>query len=156
MKRQSGFTLIELVVVIVILGILAVTAAPRFLNIQGDAKKSTLEGMKGALQGASGIVYGKSAILGKEKEPDSTINDGSQVIDVVYGYPAATAGGIAKTIENSSGDWSFDYETVASAAVVTIKNTTASDDVNKKCQVEYLAATGPSASPSIQVYSAGC
>ena len=40
MKRQGGFTLIELVVVIVILGILAVTAAPRFLNLQDDARNA--------------------------------------------------------------------------------------------------------------------
>ena len=40
MKKQGGFTLIELVVVIVILGILAVTAAPKFLNLQDDAKNS--------------------------------------------------------------------------------------------------------------------
>ncbi len=40
MKKQTGFTLIELVVVIVILGILAVTAAPRFLNLQNDAREA--------------------------------------------------------------------------------------------------------------------
>ena len=39
MKRNAGFTLIELVIVIVILGILAVTAAPKFLNLQGDARE---------------------------------------------------------------------------------------------------------------------
>jgi MSHA pilin protein MshA len=66
MKRQGGFTLIELVVVIVILGILAVTAAPRFLNLQSDARASALEGLKGAIDGAAGIVYGKSAIEGEE------------------------------------------------------------------------------------------
>ncbi|ENM3810998.1 type II secretion system protein, partial [Vibrio cholerae] len=58
MKRQSGFNLIELVVVIVILGILAVTAAPRFLNLQSDARKASLLGLKGAINGAAGLVYG--------------------------------------------------------------------------------------------------
>lgn len=68
MKRQGGFTLIELVVVIVILGILAVTAAPRFLNLQSDARASSLDGLKGAMQGASGIVFGKAAIQGVERQ----------------------------------------------------------------------------------------
>ncbi|HDV5579764.1 TPA: type II secretion system protein, partial [Vibrio cholerae] len=61
MKRQGGFTLIELVVVIVILGILAVTAAPRFLNLQGDAREASLEGLRGAVAGAMGISYGRAA-----------------------------------------------------------------------------------------------
>ncbi|ACJ27327.1 MSHA pilin protein MshA [Shewanella piezotolerans WP3] len=51
MNKQNGFTLIELVVVIIILGILAVTAAPKFINLQGDARVSTLQGMKAAIQG---------------------------------------------------------------------------------------------------------
>ncbi|MCV5390858.1 type II secretion system GspH family protein, partial [Escherichia coli] len=66
MKRQGGFTLIELVVVIVILGILAVTAAPRFLNLQDDARDATLEGLRGAITGGMGISYGKAAIQGLE------------------------------------------------------------------------------------------
>lgn len=50
MKRQGGFTLIELVVVIVILGILSVTAAPRFLNLQDDARDSAAQGLRGAME----------------------------------------------------------------------------------------------------------
>ena len=46
MKRQQGFTLIELVVVIIILGILAVTAAPKFINLQSDARASAIQGLK--------------------------------------------------------------------------------------------------------------
>ncbi|MEI6895912.1 MAG: prepilin-type N-terminal cleavage/methylation domain-containing protein, partial [Psychromonas sp.] len=66
MKNQKGFTLIELVVVIIILGILAVTAAPKFINLQSDARLSTLQGLKGAIQGANSLVYSKAAIAGVE------------------------------------------------------------------------------------------
>ncbi len=50
--KNKGFTLIELVVVIVVLGILAVTAMPRFLNLQSDSRKATLAATKGALESA--------------------------------------------------------------------------------------------------------
>ena len=62
--KQQGFTLIELIIVIVILGILAVTAAPRFLNLQGDANAATVQGVKGAMNSAKDIVYGKAIIEG--------------------------------------------------------------------------------------------
>ena len=103
MKRQGGFTLIELVVVIVILGILAVTAAPRFLNLQGDARKASLQGLKGAMDGAAGIVYGKSAMEGEE-----AISSGKDVegIATAYGYPTANEGGIMAAVTGlTSGDW---------------------------------------------------
>ncbi|OZS42356.1 type II secretion system protein [Photobacterium sanguinicancri] len=64
--RNKGFTLIELVVVIVILGILAVTAAPRFLNVQRDARIAALNGFKGAFYAADGIVMSKAMTAGIE------------------------------------------------------------------------------------------
>ena len=84
MKRQGGFTLIELVVVIVILGILAVTAAPRFLNLQDDARTSSLEGLKGAMSGAAGIVYGKAAIDGLEAVSSGSAISGANGTDIQY------------------------------------------------------------------------
>lgn len=100
MKKQGGFTLIELVVVIVILGILAVTAAPRFLNLQDDAKNATLEGLAGAIQGASGIIYGKAAIAGIEST-SGAVSTGTNSIDVntINGYPEATSSAIITIVQ---------------------------------------------------------
>lgn len=86
MKASKGFTLIELVVVIVILGILSVTAAPRFLNLQSDARIATLQGAKGAVEGANGIVYGKAAIEGLESDPEGMLDlGGTKPVSLVYG-----------------------------------------------------------------------
>ncbi|MBR1923938.1 MAG: type II secretion system protein [Ruminobacter sp.] len=60
--KTAGFTLIELVVVIVILGILAASAAPKLMNMQGDARASTLIAIKGAVRSANNMVYSKSLI----------------------------------------------------------------------------------------------
>lgn len=98
MKRRYGFTLIELVVVIVIVGILAVVAAPKFLQLSHDARDADLEGLAASLRTSTETVYGKAAIVGKETLPNATV-DG---VAIANGYP--TAKGITTTLQNTH-DW---------------------------------------------------
>ncbi|NAW63533.1 prepilin-type N-terminal cleavage/methylation domain-containing protein [Vibrio sp. V31_P5A7T61] len=139
MKKQGGFTLIELVVVIVILGILAVTAAPRFLNLQGDARDASLQGLKGAMQGAAGIVYGRAAISGNEASASGavTIDGVSGAVSLVWGYPAASETGIGRVVTGlgNDGDWNIvSGSNTTNSIAYTFK--TGVNDVTK-CFVRY-------------------
>lgn len=87
LKSQQGFTLIELVVVIVILGILAVTAAPKFINLQADARTGTLNAVKASMQSVGTLVHSKSLIAGNEEEATSTVKVNSVDEPIAYGYP---------------------------------------------------------------------
>lgn len=80
--KKSGFTLIELVVVIVILGLLAVVAAPRFLNLQESARETVLEGIAGAMEGVITQVNAKAAIAGlTPSDSNPTAGSGSSAQD---------------------------------------------------------------------------
>lgn len=86
--RQSGFTLIELIIVIVILGILSAVALPRFLNVQGSANASVVKSMANHLQKASDMINGKVMLEGRAANSSTTISDEQgNSISVAYGYP---------------------------------------------------------------------
>lgn len=90
MNNNKGFTLIELVIVIIVLGILSATAVPKFINLQNDAKTSVLQGAESAMISAMSIAYSRLAIDGSEGLAEHTTPDDSdwcQSCDFKYGYP---------------------------------------------------------------------
>ncbi|WP_282446673.1 prepilin-type N-terminal cleavage/methylation domain-containing protein [Shewanella sp. 1CM18E] len=98
-SSHQGFTLIELVVVIIILGILAVTAAPKFINLTNDATKASLEGLQGSIKSANALVYSKAAIDSQEKLNPGEIELNGVKIMTIVGYIAPTAENLPKAID---------------------------------------------------------
>jgi MSHA pilin protein MshA len=140
-NRQAGFTLVELIIVIVILGILAVTAAPRFLNLQGDANASTLEGLQGSIRSGMNIVNGKSIIASDHKKISASVTvDSGDAVPTVYGYPAATQDAFEAFLDVSfAADDSADFNlAVVGTKVILFPNSYAQTD---DCRIEYTEAT---------------
>ena len=92
-QAQAGFTLVEIVVVIVLLGILAAVAVPRFVNLQSDARESVLQGVKASIQGAGVQIFAK-ALIQNEAGATGTVTTNlpspADSVAVVNGYPDST------------------------------------------------------------------
>ncbi|MFC5717942.1 prepilin-type N-terminal cleavage/methylation domain-containing protein [Pseudomonas sp. GCM10022188] len=97
MKQQKGFTLIELVVVIVILGVLAAVALPRFMNATDDAHTSAVQGTGGALAAGVALVRSQwelNRVKGDDATPNVNVTGfGDGLVDVnTRGWPVGTNG----------------------------------------------------------------
>ena len=101
MNKQKGFTLIELVMVIVILGILASFAVPRFADITVDARKSAVRGLEGSVRSAAALA--KSTSLVQSKAHNASISMEGVTIAMNNFYPTESTAGISAALADTSG-----------------------------------------------------
>lgn len=152
--KSSGFTLIELVVVITILGILAAFAVPKFIALDSQARIATINGLAGSVKSAAALARGLSMAT---SNTTSVVMEGATVT-LSNNYPDATSTGIANAVNANTatgGDFSFTAGTGTGAAVWT-KN---GAPTPSGCEVSYTPATTGTngvSPPTVVVTTTGC
>lgn len=151
--KSKGFTLIELVVVIVILGILSVFAVPKYINLQAEAQTSTLEEVKVSLQGGSALAYSKSLVAGNQFKPDSesptvTLTDGT-VVNINFGYPTSATSNWQDILDLDSND--FEMTISNSVLIIYPSSLGVVPSQSADCIVTYRPATAQGVKPLFTV-----
>lgn len=107
MQKQTGFTLIELIVVILILGILSATALPRFVNVENEAQTASHQGVAGAFQAAVMLSRAKWLAAGKPAAGGINIDTGIDVQFNANGWPINISGTAAVDAAGCSTLWAL-------------------------------------------------
>jgi MSHA pilin protein MshA len=154
---QGGFTLIELIVVIVILGILAATALPRFASLSGEARSASLNAAKGALGATSAMTHGKFLVTA---DPTIVVEGTTVNMNATSGYPSTTTIGQARNLALAAGLAATDYYVCTSGsnancptlnagemAIVPFSLSTTAKA--KNCYVKYVPAVAANTAPVI-------
>lgn len=160
-QTNKGFTLIELVVIIVILGILAATAVPKFINLTSDAKKSSMQGFKSSIKSASTMFRAKYLISGKNAtETNIKFDNTGANIRVANGY-LSHRGTISPQYSTGSTTYALgiiNYVDYDIDITITYSGTTATFALegNEDCSITYTDSIAENIEPVISENLTNC
>ena len=150
-NKQAGFTLIELIMVIVILGVLSAFALPRFADLGGNARTASINGLAASLKAAANIAHAQQLAGGLASNASVTLE--GTVVTMIDGYPTANAAGIGLAAQVVAADYGGTTGGDVNAGDAITYTLVAGGTGN--CQAVYTAATSPGAA-SAAVDTGGC